>query len=72
MTAPGLPGPTGTIRIYDGSRLVKTLTLRADQLGVVRTKVEMARVGKRTLKVKYSGVDGRHAQGGTAKVSVVR
>ena len=39
VTVPGIPGPTGTIRIYDGTRLVKTLTLRADQLGVVRTKI---------------------------------
>ncbi|MET1059760.1 MAG: Ig-like domain repeat protein [Nocardioides sp.] len=72
LTVPGLPGPTGTIRIYDGSRLLKTLTVRADQRGVVRTKLEMTRTGKRKITAKYSGSSGVMPKAGTAKVTVVR
>ena len=72
MTVPGILGATGTVRVYDGTRLMKTLNLRADQLGVVRTKIYMRRTGKRVIKVRYSGTTGVLPKSATAIVRVYR
>ncbi|MET0930836.1 MAG: Ig-like domain-containing protein, partial [Aeromicrobium sp.] len=55
VTAPGKLQETGTFAIKDGSKTVKTVTLRAADKGRRTVTVPKLRKGKHTLKVVYSG-----------------
>ncbi|KRC57006.1 hypothetical protein ASE19_04185 [Nocardioides sp. Root79] len=66
VSAAGVPSLTGVVKIRDGSKVVKTLTLRR---GRASTVVKLAR-GKRTIKVTYYGTTGVHATSLTRRLNV--
>jgi hypothetical protein len=47
--------PTGTIRVYDGSRLIKTVTLTASARGKIVITLPKLRVGRHKIHAAYSG-----------------
>ena len=59
VSVPGQPNPyqpTGTIKVYDGKKLLKTVTLDASANGVVKiTLPKIKKKGSHTIKVVYSG-----------------
>ncbi|MFL6060267.1 MAG: Ig-like domain-containing protein [Marmoricola sp.] len=55
VTATGVVGPTGVISIYDGTRLIKRVTLTAARKGVVVVVLPKLRKGKHVLHAVYGG-----------------
>ncbi|MEH3032695.1 MAG: S8 family serine peptidase [Aeromicrobium erythreum] len=51
----GVPSPTGRVRVYDGSRLVRSATLGSSSAGRARLVLPKLRKGTHRLKVKYDG-----------------
>ncbi|HEY6933200.1 MAG TPA: Ig-like domain repeat protein, partial [Marmoricola sp.] len=47
--------PTGTVRVYSGSRLVKSATLRASQNGKVTVTLPKQAVGRHAISARYLG-----------------
>ncbi|MET0929212.1 MAG: Ig-like domain-containing protein, partial [Aeromicrobium sp.] len=71
VKAAGIAGPTGTIRIKDGSKTLKTVTLRAKDRGRRTFTVPKLGKGRHKLKVVYSGsasVSGRTSVTRTLRV----
>lgn len=53
----GVPGPTGGIRVYDGAKLLKTLTLVSTRDGKIGWRLPKLKVGKHKIKAVYVGND---------------
>ncbi len=55
VVVPENPKPTGTIKLYDGSKVLKTLSLSASRGGVVTFTYKKLKKGKHKIKAVYSG-----------------
>nr|WP_246416235.1 carboxypeptidase regulatory-like domain-containing protein [Nocardioides luti] len=55
VKATGVSGPTGKVSVYDGKKLVKTLTLAAGAKGVVKLTLKKLKKGTHKLSAKYLG-----------------
>jgi hypothetical protein len=51
----GVPGPTGSVKIYDGAKVLKTLPLVSTRNGKVTWKLPKLKVGKHKIKAVYLG-----------------
>ena len=49
------PQPTGTVKLYDGSKVLKTLSLNAIHGGVIGFTYKKLKTGKHKIKAVYSG-----------------
>ena len=47
--------PTGTLRAYDGSRVVATVTLTAANGGRITIRLPRLKVGRHSISIKYAG-----------------
>jgi len=54
-TAPAGIAITGTVRVYDGSRLIKSVTLAASDGGRKTIKLPRLKRGRHSITVKYAG-----------------
>lgn len=55
VTDPYSVKPTGTVRVYSGSKLVKQATLRAWQNGTISVKLPKQSVGRHAIWARYLG-----------------
>lgn len=55
VRAAGIPGPTGTVRIYDGSKVISTATLSAPAKGSITITLPKLKKGTHKIKVGYAG-----------------
>lgn len=51
----GIAKPTGKVRIYDGKKRIKTVTLKAKHKGKLTVTLPRLKVGKHKVKVTYLG-----------------
>ncbi len=51
----GVPGPTGVIKVYDGAKVLKSLTLAPTRAGKIGWKLPVLKVGKHKIKAVYAG-----------------
>lgn len=65
-----VPAPTGTIRIYDGSKVLKTYTLTAAKKGTYKVLLPKLAAGSHAIKVVYSG--SGVIKGATSKTVVLK
>ena len=70
VKAKGVSAPTGTLQIKKGSKIVKTVTLRAKDKGRRTFSLPKLAKGKHTLKVVYSG--DKKAKGKTSVKRTLR
>ena len=57
VKVPGVTGPTGTVKVYDGRKVLKTVTLAAAKRGVVVVKLVKPKKGKHKISARYAGSD---------------
>ncbi|PVG82734.1 hypothetical protein DDE18_10235 [Nocardioides gansuensis] len=55
VTVPGVKGPVGPIKVYDGAKRLKTLTLVSTRDGKIGWRLPKLKVGKHKIKAVYSG-----------------
>jgi hypothetical protein len=55
VKAPGVAGPTGKVKIRDGAKVIKTVTLTAAMKGKITVKLTKLTRGKHKLTAQYSG-----------------
>ncbi|MCW2832247.1 MAG: hypothetical protein JWN68_200 [Nocardioides sp.] len=55
VTVNGVPGPTGSVKVFDGAKALKTLTLVSTRNGALMWKLPKLKVGKHKIKVVYLG-----------------
>lgn len=55
VRVPDVAGPLGTIKVYDGKKVVKTITLTASRKGQVSVKVGKLKKGKHKIRAVYAG-----------------
>ncbi len=51
----GIAGPTGKLRIYDGKKRLRTVTLKAKHRGRLTVTLPRLKAGKHRIKVVYAG-----------------
>ncbi len=55
VKVPGLSAPTGKVKVYDGTKVLKTVTLAAAKKGVVVVKLVKPKKGKHKISAQYLG-----------------
>ncbi len=55
VKVPGVAGPTGKVRILDGAKVIKTVTLDASSSGKATVKLTGLKKGKHKLTAQYLG-----------------
>ena len=55
VKVPGVTGPTGKVKVYDGRKVLKTVTLAAAKRGVVVVKLVKPKKGKHKISAQYLG-----------------
>ncbi len=55
VSVAGLARPTGKVRIYDGKKKLRTITLSAKHRGTITVKLPRLKPGKHTIRATYSG-----------------
>ncbi|MGN0064546.1 MAG: Ig-like domain repeat protein [Nocardioides sp.] len=55
VSATGVSAPTGTVKIFDGTKVIKTVTLKATSRGTMTVKLPKLKKGIHKLKVQYLG-----------------
>jgi hypothetical protein len=58
VTVPYLQGPTGQVKVFDGAKALKTLTLVSVRNGQLSWKLPKLKKGKHKIKVVYLGTPG--------------
>ena len=67
VTVPGLTGPTGVVKIFDGAKALKSLTLVSARDGKLAWKLPKLKKGKHKIKAVYIGNDS--AAGSKSKIT---
>ena len=70
VAVPGVSGPTGKIKVKDGSKVVKTVSMAATKGGRMTIKIKGLKKGKHKLRAFYLGNPVTNASK-SAKVKVV-
>ena len=55
VAVPYLPGPTGQVKVFDGAKALKTLSLVSKKNGQLAWKLPKLKKGKHKIKVVYLG-----------------
>lgn len=55
VAVPGVPKPTGTLKVFSGTTLLTTVSLRAKNAGHKAITLPLLPVGSHKIRVKYSG-----------------
>ena len=55
VSVAGVSEPTGKLQVYNGTKLLTTVTLTASGSGHKTIKLPVLTVGKHKIKVKYAG-----------------
>jgi hypothetical protein len=55
VAVPGVTGPVGVIKVMDGTKTIKTLTLFSYKNGKVTVKLPKLKKGKHRIRAKYLG-----------------
>jgi hypothetical protein len=55
VAVPGVEAPSGVVRIMDGVKTLKTLTMDPFRKGVLKTKLKVKKKGRHKIKVVYVG-----------------
>ncbi len=72
VTVPGVSRPTGKLKVYDGSRLLGTVTLKASNYGKKSWRLPLLGKGKHHLHATYSGNSTiRSSKSSSATLTVV-
>ena len=58
VAVPSISQPTGSVKVYDGSRVIKTLTLSSSGNGSVSFAYKKLKKGKHTIKAVFAGNAG--------------
>ncbi|MDF1486997.1 Ig-like domain repeat protein [Tessaracoccus caeni] len=75
LAASGAPkgyAPTGTVTVYDGSKKVATVKVKASDKGTVKVKLPKLSVKTHTIKVNYGGSSEVAASSASAKLKVTK
>ena len=66
VTSAGTPTPTGGVKVYDGSKAIKSATLAASAKGTIKITLPKLKKGTHKIKATYAG--NTVAKGSTSKV----
>lgn len=75
VTASGVPSsykPTGTVTVYDGSKKIATVKVKASNNGTVKVKLPKLAAKTHTIKVTYSGNSDVASSSASAKLKVTK
>lgn len=66
VSSAGTPTPTGGVKVYDGSKVIKSATLAASAKGTIKITLPKLKKGTHKIKATYAG--NTVAKGSTSKV----
>ena len=72
VTAEGVDSPSGSVRIYVGSRLLRTVTLTARMRGEFPVTLPRLKRGRQTVKAVYSGSSATTGSTKSVRIRVTR
>lgn len=55
VTVPGVEAPSGVVKIMDGVKTLKTITMDPFRKGVLKAKLKLKKKGRHKIKVVYAG-----------------
>ena len=72
VTAEDVDGPTGSVRFYVGTRLLRTVTLSTRMEGELAVRLPRLKRGKQRVKVVYSGSSAIKGSTRSVRIRVTR